>query len=609
MQADQADSNCPGREEKQIRSADGRSLAGMTDIVTQYALDVLANRITVGEFKNVQMGKLHKLACQRHLNDLKRQNTAAFPYHYEPERAAHILRFAECLTMSEGFGKQPLKLLDCQKFDLGCTFGWVKNSTNRRRFRRRYKSIARQNGKSMENGIQGVYISHFSGYQEGKLFTAATKRRQSKIAWEEMAKFIRADDELADFFNIKDYASMIVDKVTGCTIEALSKEGGIDDGFRPIYASIDELHQMKDNSVYKAARNGSRSLDETLISMISTRGFDLNSFCKEIDDYAIKVLEGLTSAEDFFVDVYALDDGDDYWEPRNWIKSNPYVCSRPTRLETMKEDAATAKAMQGAELRDFITKSLNLWAVNTDLKFVNVDQWKACAVPDTLSDYAGCRCWAGIDFSSGGDLTSIHLEVERPDGESFNWSHSFMPMGRLHEHIKTDMAPYDIWRESGQISVTGGMSDYKNDYKFAIAKLKEVLESNELKLQAIGIDPHNADGILSDLEDFGVPIIMVTQSARNLNDATAEIQLDIKSGKYKWGQGLELMSWSFVNANVVYNSFKEMKVDKEPHARNRRIDPVDAAVDARFAKLKTKEEDTVSFEDSMDRYLSAMGWS
>ena len=138
--------------------------------------------------------------------------------------------------------------------------------------------MGRQNGKTFENGIMGTYIAGFGGYNYGKLFTVATKKRQARLAWEEMSKFINIDDDLKELFEVKDYKSIIEAVETNCTIEALSKEAGLDDGFRSIFSSIDELHQHKDNKIYKALYNGTRALAETLVSMITTRGFQLNSF-------------------------------------------------------------------------------------------------------------------------------------------------------------------------------------------------------------------------------------------------------------------------------------------------------------------------------------------
>src|SRR5574344_1493598 len=269
------------------------------DRVTEYAKYVVKN----GRYPDTGglCGELHVLSCKRHLDNLERQRTADFPYYWDAEASEHILKYAGMLTLSEGFKSKPLALMSCQQFDVGCTFGWKKASNDCRRFRRRYKSISRQQGKTMENAVIGTYIAGFSGYKQGKLFTAATKKRQSRLAWEEMAKFIKADNDLSELFDIKDYKSTILAEQTECTIEALSREGGLDDGFRAIYVSLDELHQQKDNSIYKALYNGTRSLPETLVSMISTRGKDLNSFCYEMDKYAQDVLRGASTAEDFLL--------------------------------------------------------------------------------------------------------------------------------------------------------------------------------------------------------------------------------------------------------------------------------------------------------------------
>mgnify|MGYP000984982108 CR=1 FL=1 len=72
------------------------------------------------------MGKLHILACKRHLEDLKRQGTNEFPYIWKPEKSERILEYAETLTIGEGFEATPVKLLGSQIFDIGCPFGWLK---------------------------------------------------------------------------------------------------------------------------------------------------------------------------------------------------------------------------------------------------------------------------------------------------------------------------------------------------------------------------------------------------------------------------------------------------------------------------------------------------
>ena len=578
------------------------------DRVTTYAAEVVKS----GKYPDtgLKCGQYHIKACRRHLDDLKRERSEDFPFYWDPVDAHRVLDFAETLTLAEGHEPRPLKLMGCQVFDVGCTFGWKKTSNDKRRFRRRYKSIARQQGKTMENGVLGGYIAGFSGYRHGKLFTVATKKRQARLAWEETAKFIKIDPDLSELFDVKDYKSMIIARETDCTIEALSKEAGLDDGFRAIFASIDELHQHKDNSVYKAIYNGTRSLPETLISMISTRGKQLNSFCKEMDDYAVKVLQGVTTAEDMFVDIYCLDDKDDIWDESNWSKACPFTCADPERLATLRQDARTARDMGGMELADFLCKCLNMWVKNTDDQFIDPDAWKACGSDRSLKDIirAGhTECYVGLDLSSGGDLTTLALEFPLDNSKYYVYSHSFMPRGRLEEHVETDLAPYDLWESQGLITVTGGATDYMNDYKFIVAHLKDLQERYDLTFKSIGIDPHNAPGVMQDLEAFGCPVVTVTQSARNLNDATVAVQLLTKSGQIEYDRTNELLTWSMVNAAIVRNSFEEIKVDKRPGARFKRIDPVDAFIDSHYVLLLNGEA-ALDINEALNEYLADMGW-
>ena len=89
--------------------------------------------------------------------------------------------------------------------------------------KQRIKSHYDNKLKTFENGIIGTYIAAFDGYNYGKLFTAATKKRQSRLAWEEMSKFIMIDPDLAELFSVKDYKSLIICDATGSTIEACSR--------------------------------------------------------------------------------------------------------------------------------------------------------------------------------------------------------------------------------------------------------------------------------------------------------------------------------------------------------------------------------------------------
>ena len=560
-----------------------------------------AEKVAAGDFVAC---KPHRQACERHLRDLSRQGSSDFPYTWRPEKSERIIDFANTLTLINGKRPTQITLYGCQEFDLGVPMGWY-NAHGNRRFRRKYKSVARQNGKTLENGITAAYLSGFSDYRYEKIFTVATSVKQARLAWEKARNFIIADPDLRDRFDIKDYKSYIESVRTGCTIEALSKQAGLEDGFSSIFASVDEVHQHRDNSIYKAMYDGQRSQPEALLSMITTRGFNQSNFCWEIDGLCCSILAGGVTMEDFFADIYTLDEGDDLYDPALFLKSNPMLCQTEHGIEVQLSDAATAKAMGGQELVNYMVKCQNMWSIGGEDMFTDAPTLKKCRSDLTIADFRGCACFGGIDLSSGGDLTTLALEFER-DGWFFSWSISFMPRGRQKEHMLTDVAPYDQWERDGLIIVTGGKSDYKNDYGFIVSTLRQMIEFFDLKLLGIGYDPHNADGFLSQLEDFGVPLLEIRQSARFLNDGTEDVQLLMKSGKYLIDEKNELQDWSFRNARIVKNSFGEKKVDKDPKAKNRRIDPVDAAIDAHIARMKLTEAE-IDYDGIMARYLAGMG--
>ena len=551
----------------------------------------------------------HRMACERHLNEIAKQGTKEFPFVWCPEKSEKILRYAEMLTIAEGAQPRPVRLHDFQCFDLGVPFGWVHAETGFRRIRRKYKSVARQNGKTFENGITGSYIANWGGYNFGKLFTAATKKRQARIAWEEIQKFITVDKDLQALFDVKDYKSLIIAKRTGCTIEALSRESGLDDGFRAIFCSVDEIHQHKDNGIYKALYNGQASLDEALISMITTRGKSLNSFCREMDDYCLQILAGTAEADDFFVDIYTLDKEDNPFDESVWYKANPHLVTVPSALEQLRRDAQTAKQMGGFEMSDYMTKRQNLWYEYGDTQYITPNEWKLGRTEMTIENMRGRKCFAGLDLSSGGDLTSLALLFPLDDGKIYVWSHSYIPAKRLEEHIITDTAPYDVWAKSGLLTPSEAVGGLKNDYLQIVADLKELQEKFEINIACIGYDPHNADAFLEELDTLGAPLLEVKQSARFLSDTTVDFALEVKAGNVLYDQRNALMSWSIVNAKKTKNSFGEIKVDKEVNARHARIDVVDAIIDAHVAYRKSSKEETPDYETVVEDYLKKMGWA
>ena len=82
----------------------------------------------------------------------------------------------------------------------------------------------------------------------------------------------------------------------------------------------------------------------------------------------------------------------------------------------------------------------------------------------------------------------------------------------------------------------------------------------------------------------------------------------VKSEKLEYDRRNELLAKSFLNAAVVRNSFDEEKVDKKDGARTKRIDPVDACIDAHTMYLKLRGPEKVDVESELEKYLKMMNW-
>lgn len=572
-----------------------------------------SDRISQFAEKNVknkkEFGEDARLAFKRHLNDLERskKNDHEFPYVFVPQKADDIIELANKLTIAEGEGDQEFTCAGFQEFILGSLFGWVHKETGKRRFTDSYVQIARQQGKSVLNAILGIKCSNFDNYNYGQIYCTATKSDQARIVLNEISKFINADADLQELFDIKDYKSEITGKITNTVIRALGRDTKSIDGFRPYLGIVDEYHAHKDNQMYKLLKGGTRKLKQSLISVITTAGFNLNAPCYELFKYCRRVLRKIDTNERQFIYIAQMDEKDNIWDPKNWIKCCPLTGHDPELVSQMQEDAKKARSMGGEELRDFMTKSLNIWVTSAETSFIDLSEWEKCGCKKTLEDFRGKKAICGLDLSSGGDLTSLVLEFPYEDKKTgdkkyYIYSHSFIPKRRMQEHMdQEDNAPYVIWEREGLLTVTTAAAGIKTDYKTILAHLHTLVDTYGIDLTEIAYDPHNASAFLLDLEDFGCDLVEIKQSARSLNDATVDFQLEVKAHNIEYDERNKLLTRSMNDAILSEpNSFGEIKIDKM--LQKNRIDPCDAVICAHKRAMSVEVEE-ITTNQSVEAYL------
>ena len=142
---------------------------------TQYAFDVMDGKLVAGY--------MIKLACFRHLQDLKRVETGVddFPYHYSMRECRNILKFSRvCPDTDTG---EPINLLPWQRFIMCQLMGW-RDAKDKKRFTNAIVSVARANGKTYFASIILCYSFLIESIGQGNqdyLVTAPTYKQSSKL--------------------------------------------------------------------------------------------------------------------------------------------------------------------------------------------------------------------------------------------------------------------------------------------------------------------------------------------------------------------------------------------------------------------------------------------
>lgn len=552
------------------------------DRVTDYCNKVLSGEIIAGNSI--------KLACKRHLDDLESSKLAPYVYRFDVERANAIIDFAETLTLAEGDTPTQLQAYPFQCFILGSLMGWVNKETGYRRFRQSYIQLARQNGKSLLSGVLTTYHGNFINYNYGLILLGATKKDQAKIVFNEAVKFIESDEDLGELFYIKDYKSEIECKLTNNIIRAIGRDTKSIDGFRPIYASVDEFHSHKDNQIYALLKDGQKKLKECLINVITTAGFLIDGACHRLYRYCKEVLEGKEMNDSQFIFISELDEEDDLDDYNNYYKANPTMQYDLDMLETMKTDYAQSKKMGGKDWNNFLTKQLNMWVEFTETKYMNMTSWHKCGCDMTLDNFKSKECNIGMDLSSGGDLTSICFEFVWFEGDErkyFVHHHSFIPTSRIKEHEQTDNAPYSYWIKKGLLTATTRAGGIKTDYKEVLKYLKDNIREYDLKPQMIYYDNSNASAFLADAEEI-CDCLDVFQNSKSLNDSVMDIKYGVEAGNIYYNKEDELLTWAINNAELTKPVNGKVMLDK--NSRFKRIDPVASWVNCHKFSMRVENK-------------------
>lgn len=457
----------------------------VADPVTQYARDVDSGALVAG--------RAVRLACGRHLQDLARQGTPAFPYVFEPRRVASMLEFFhEFLTLDDvdSDGRPlPFRLVRWLQFGLGSLVGWVQQANGQLRFQEGYLETGKGSTKTPAAAGFGVYRLVGENRNAIEVYSLGVNGDQANYLYGFAKRMIDRSEELRDLLDAGEYNTAWVAR--NSFFRPLTSEGRSLDNKRVSLALLDEVHEYPSTIIPEKMRLGIKTQVDGLVLMLTNSGFDKTSVCWTKHDYGIKVLEGTVVDDQYFAYICQLDpcemcrlkgatqpnDGCpscDHWtDERVWPKVNPAIPDLPQLVSYLRGIVKQAQNQPSTLAR---TKRLIfcIWTQGHSV-WIPTDVWDRCRVERLEMAHGGRACAAAFDMSEKLDLTAcaIGLRVDDDPGVqedivelidvdngqevrktlNINFcvelsAHFWLPADTLIARVKNEHIPYDVWRDT-----------------------------------------------------------------------------------------------------------------------------------------------------------------
>lgn len=551
----------------------------LVERLINYAEDIVKGKIVAS--------KKHKQACQRFLNDIKQIPKKKYPYYFDADEVERFYHWSRCFKHTKGLlSGTAIELDNFQLFIAANIFGWKKKENGHRRFRKSFIMVARKNSKSQLLALLTSYEC-FLSKEQAECYVAGSTREQSSIVYNEIAMQLRQVPMLRTKY--KEAYGKITHKRTGSIIMPLSKQAKKSgDGKNPSFVVIDEYHAHPSSEIYDVLDSGMVARPSGHICIISTAGLSLNQNpCYLEYQYAARIIDpnDQTSAEEYFVLIAEIDEGDNPQDINVWAKANPIVCSYPEGVEEIRNKLQAALDAPD-KMHNFLTKNMNVW-VNGGKKntYLALDKWAACREDISLEDFRGQPCIIGADLSATTDLTSIGIIFER-DGKLFVFSHSFMPEDTVEKKTKTDKVPYKRWIEEGHITETiGGVVHYSYIQKH----IEGLVQQYDIKVLEFCSDPWNATHILQEMEEAGFTTVEIRQGMQTLTYPTKNFRerVFLKTIAH---DGNPVLEWAVGNAQQRKDHNENIMLDKDKSTE--RIDPIAAVINAHVRTSTIESENS-----------------
>lgn len=501
------------------------------------------------------------------------------PYYFDKKAANRVIRFFEtklCHVIGDK-SLQNFKLESWQYRMLRRFYGWKHKITGLRKYIVLYLEIPRKNGKSIIAAGLALYHCDADNEQSARVVCFALNEDQAREAVFDVAKgMVENNPILKSRFSVYRNSMAVWESNSSFKLLSGSIKGKHGKNLSAMIG--DEVHEWESREAVDALRTSMGVRSQPVEIYLTTAGFDKNSFCYELHDYAKRIKEGVVIDPTFLGVIYSAKEPEDnkdglWWTKEEvWKKANPNL-GVSVRLDFLRRECEKAIQLPSYE-NTFKRLHLNIWT-EQDSVWMPIDKWDACRNEEfDYQELLGKPCFGGVDLSSTIDISAAALLF--PPWKGFNkytaLFHFWVPEENIAIRKKRDRVPYDMWVNQGFIEATPGATV---DYDYITNKFVELGKIYDIR--QVAIDRWNATQFATNLSGRGFEVGFVGQGYGSLSAPTKELSALILSKKLQYKINPP-MRWMIRNVAIEQDAAGNIKVSKKKSKE--RVDGAAALVNA-----------------------------
>lgn len=550
--------------------------------IEKYSEKIVKNEIVVSS----KVRKVYK-----HLNDKLRDKNSEF--RFDNNKADHAIEFVEqyCKHSKGKFGGKPFVLELWQKALISAAFGFVHKITGLRQYHELIIIVARKNGKSALGSALALYMLVADGERGPEVYSAATKRDQAKIIWNEAVKMVKKSPALKR--RSKCLVSEIKTFFNEGSFKPLSSDSNSLDGLNVHCALLDEIHAWKDKNLYDVIVDGETAREQPLTIITSTAGTIRDCIYDIKYEECENIINGYDDPDGYHDErvlpiIYELDNRKEWTQPECWPKANPGL-GTIKNIETLATKVEKAKH-NSRLVKNLLCKDFNIRETSAEA-FLTFEQLNNEATFD-LEQLRPRYAIGGIDLSRTTDLTCATVLFKIAPDDPLFYAHQmyWIPEDLLEKRVHEDNVPYDIWVKRNLIRTCPGNMI---DYRMVVDWFKEIQETYELYIYKVGYDGWSATYFVKEMiEEFGPNTVEpVIQGKRTLSSPMYSIAAELEAKHINYNNN-PVLKWCMGNVAVDVDKNDNIQPMKQTNKRLR-IDGFASLLDA-----------YVSYERNMEDYLN-----